>query len=166
MNHITLGVIDIERSFTFYRDVIGLTPLVKWDQGAYFLVGETNANLLGSGFWFCLNVDEKRIPNPCYTHYAFTVSKNDFDDMTNKIIASGCKIFKENTSPGDSLYFLDPDGHKLEIHVGTYEMRITAKKKSANLRIKACKMGTKKRKRKYVLTCKIHPKPSTYSVHN
>lgn len=128
MNHITLGVADIEKSFVFYRDVISLKPLVKWDKGAYFLVGESNENLVGSGFWFCLNVDEKRIPNPCYTHYAFTVSENNFDKMAAKILGSVCNTFKENTSPGKSLYFLDPDGHKLEIHVGTSEMRIATKK--------------------------------------
>lgn len=128
MNHITLGVIEIEKSFAFYCDIMGLKPLVKWDKGAYFFVGESDSNLLGSGFWFCLNVDEKRITNPCCTHYAFTVSENDFDQMAAKIIASGSTIYKENTSPGKSLYFLDPDGHKLEIHVGDPDIRIATKK--------------------------------------
>ena len=47
MNHITLAVIDIHRSFAFYRDIIGLRPLVKWDSGAYFLVGKKK---IASGF--------------------------------------------------------------------------------------------------------------------
>lgn len=128
MNHITLAVTDIEKSFLFYRDVIGLKPLVKWDKGAYFLVGESNIHIPGSGFWFCLNVDKNHIPNQGYTHFAFSLSENNFDYMVDKIISSGCNVFKENTSPGKSLYFLDPDGHKLEIHVGTPEARITAKK--------------------------------------
>ena len=67
----------------------------------------------------------------CYTHYAFSVSSEDFEMMADKIQNSGAHIFKENTSPGESLYFLDPDGHKLEIHVGNSEARIAAKK--ANL---------------------------------
>jgi catechol 2,3-dioxygenase-like lactoylglutathione lyase family enzyme len=50
MNHITLGVIDINKSFTFYCDVLELKPIVKWDKGAYFFVGEPNADLLGSRF--------------------------------------------------------------------------------------------------------------------
>lgn len=128
MNHITLGVTDIEKSFVFYRDVIGLIPLVKWDKGAYFLVGKKDPYLPGSDFWFCLNVDEKRIANPCYTHYAFTVTESDFETMVKKITNGGAIIFKDNTSPGNSLYFLDPDGHKLEIHVGTAESRISAKR--------------------------------------
>jgi catechol 2,3-dioxygenase-like lactoylglutathione lyase family enzyme len=119
MNHVTLAVKDIDKSFAFYRDVLGLQPLVKWDKGAYFLVDE---------FWFCLNVDDKRKPNPCYTHYAFTVTKDHFDKMSQKIIASGAEVFKDNTSPGESLYFLDSDGHKLEIHVGNWKDRMDAKR--------------------------------------
>lgn len=122
MNHITLAVKDIETSFNFYRDIVGLIPLVKWDEGAYFLAGV-------DGLWFCLNVDPTRIPNPCYTHYAFTVS--DFEGAVGRIMASGAVIFKDNTSPGESLYFLDPDGHKLEIHTGRWQTRVETKK--ANL---------------------------------
>jgi len=119
INHITLAVTDIHRSFEFYKDVLGFKPLVKWDKGAYFLVGE---------FWFCLNVDLIRKPNHCYTHYAFSVSSEDFELMAEKLASAGAHIFKENTSPGESLYFLDPDGHKLEIHVGSWQSRIAAKK--------------------------------------
>ena len=119
MNHITLAVKDIGKSFKFYSEIIGLKPLVKWDKGAYFLL---------DNFWFCLNVDPKREPNPCYTHYAFTVTPENFETMSQKIIDSGAKVFKDNTSSGNSLYFLDPDGHKLEIHVGNWQARIAAKK--------------------------------------
>jgi catechol 2,3-dioxygenase-like lactoylglutathione lyase family enzyme len=121
INHITLACIDVDRSFAFYRDVLGFRPLVKWDKGAYFLVGE---------LWFCLNVDASRTPNLCYTHYAFSVSAHDFQHMSEKIAQSGAYIFKENTSPGESLYFLDPDGHKLEIHVENWQSRIEAKKEN------------------------------------
>lgn len=84
MNHITLACTDIDRSFVFYRDVLKLKPLVKWNKGAYFLVGD---------FWFCLNVDLHRKPNPCYTHYAFSVSQDKFDEMCMSITASGAILF-------------------------------------------------------------------------
>lgn len=120
LNHITLAITDLEQSFSFYRDLLGFTPLVKWDRGAYFFVGEKR-------LWFCLNLDERRQPNRCYTHYAWTVLKKDFNLMKNKLVDAGVTIFQENSSPGESFYFLDPDGHKLEIHVGNATDRLDAK---------------------------------------
>lgn len=122
INHLTLAVTDIEKSFKFYRDILKFNPLVKWDRGAYFLVGKVN------GFWFCLNVDANRIPSPCYTHYAFSVDQENFAQISTRLINSDVRIFKGNTSPGDSLYFLDPDEHKIEIHVGNWHTRIKEKK--------------------------------------
>jgi len=121
LNHITLAVKDINASFNFYRNVLSLKPLCKWDKGAYFLSGDC---------WFCLNVDDQRAPNHCYTHYAFSVSAEHFDTVAKRIVHSGAPIFKDNTSPGESLYFLDPDGHKLEIHVGNWQTRIAVKKEN------------------------------------
>lgn len=124
LNHITLACIDIEKSFSFYNDLLGFKPLVKWAKGAYFLIGD---------LWFCLNLDEERKATACYTHYAFSVSEADFNEMSAKIKALGLEIFKENKSEGKSLYFLDPDGHKLEIHVGDYKSRIEAKKEDLGI---------------------------------
>lgn len=121
LNHITLAVTNIEKSFSFYRDLLGFKPLVKWARGAYFLIGE-------SEFWFCLNVDEERKPQRCYTHYAFTVARKNFEAMKKRLVDAGVISFQENSSPGDSFYFLDPDGHKLEIHTGNAHDRLEAKK--------------------------------------
>ena len=119
INHITLSSKDINRSFDFYRNILGFKPLCKWDKGAYFLVGE---------MWFCINYDENTAHTQDYTHIAFNVMQNDFENIKNKIIASNAVVFKNNVSEGDSLYFYDPDGHKLEIHVGNWQTRIATKK--------------------------------------
>lgn len=118
-NHYTLAVSDLDKSFKFYRDILGLKPLCKWPKGAYFLAGD---------FWFCLNLDHHRKPEPDahYTHFAFTVSKEDFLKMVELLTESGVRPFKENSSPGDSFYFLDPDGYRLEIHTGTWQSRLEA----------------------------------------
>ncbi len=132
MNHVTLAVTNLDRSFQFYREVVGLKPLCRWHQGAYFLVGSSESEP-EQGFWFCLNVDTKHTANPCYTHYAFSVSPENFDLMSKRIISSGAPIFKANTSPGSSLYFLDPDQHKLEIHACNWQARVEAKKQDPGL---------------------------------
>jgi catechol 2,3-dioxygenase-like lactoylglutathione lyase family enzyme len=42
INHITLAVSDLNRSFHFYANVVGLKPVAKWERGAYFLAGKGN----------------------------------------------------------------------------------------------------------------------------
>lgn len=124
INHLTLSVANLERSFVFYRDALNLKPLCRWQNGAYFLACDD---------WICLSLkpEYQANPNPDYTHYAFSVQKEDFTKICELIIASGVEQFQENSSEGDSLYFCDPDGHRLEIHVGNWQTRIAAKK--ANL---------------------------------
>ncbi|HCU6011389.1 TPA: VOC family protein [Legionella pneumophila] len=127
INHINISVKDIECSFKFYKDVLGFKPLCKSEGSAYFLSGHPDEP---GGLWFSLDLDRNRLrkPSPCNTHFAFSVDDQEFDSLSQRIIESRAKIFKDNTSIGKSLYFLDPDDHKLEIHVGNWQARISAKK--------------------------------------
>jgi len=122
LNHITIAVSDLENSFQFYKETLGLLPLMKHSKGAYFLAGD---------FWFCLDLDSttRKESLPEYTHFAFSVSSENFRKISNQIRQSGSKIWKENISEGDSIYFLDPDGHKLEVHVGNWKTRIESIRK-------------------------------------
>lgn len=116
LNHITLAVSNLERSLGFYIDILGFKGHVKWDSGAYLSVGE---------IWLCLSRDE-----PCskadYTHIAFDISPNDFKAFSSRVLSSGVEVWKQNKSEGQSLYILDPDGHKLEVHVGSLGSRLEA----------------------------------------
>lgn len=122
ISHINLSVQNLETSFSFYSQVLGLKPLARWTDGAYLLAG---------GLWFCLNQDSKTRtgPLPEYTHIAFKVPTEAFQKLSSAISNAGAIIWKDNSSPGDSLYFLDPDGHKLEIHVSDWQTRIQIAKK-------------------------------------
>lgn len=127
LNHITLAVKNIDLSFEFYQNILGFKPLCKWEGSAYFLVGHPDDP---NALWFCLDRDAKREHTLCSTHYAFSVSPDNFETIAKRIIASGAPLYKQNISPGESLYFLDPDGHKLEIHLGNWQSRIKAKKEN------------------------------------
>lgn len=114
LNHMTIAVSDLERSLKFYRDTLGFIAHVKWDSGAYLSAGE---------LWFCLSLDEP-CPKTDYTHVAFDIASKEFEAFTERVISLGVEIWKENKSEGQSLYILDPDGHKLEIHSGSLESRL------------------------------------------
>ena len=123
INHITLSVRNLETSFDFYTRVLGLRPVARWYKGAYLEAGSN---------WVCLTLDSE-VRSAClpeYTHTAFTVSNDDFPLLVDRLRQISAVCWQENHSPGDSHYFLDPDGHKLEIHTSTLADRIIAMKQN------------------------------------
>ncbi|UMM07800.1 VOC family protein [Gluconobacter frateurii] len=116
LNHITLAVADVQRSLTFYRDILGFRVRAIWAEGAYLEAGS---------LWLCLSRDDhvRQTPHADYTHIALSVSEDAFANMSETLMSNSV-IWKENRSEGHSVYFLDPDGHKLEIHVGSLESRL------------------------------------------
>jgi catechol 2,3-dioxygenase-like lactoylglutathione lyase family enzyme len=126
LNHITLAVADVPRSFDFYADVMGFRPRARWAEGAYFEVGgEPDSS--GNGLWFCISADaETCAPRGDYTHLAWSVSAEEFPRVCARLRAAGAPQWKENASEGDSLYFRDPDSHKLELHCGDLASRLRA----------------------------------------
>ena len=117
LNHITFAVSDLARSVAFYRDVLGAEIEAKWSSGAYAQLGHV---------WICLSLDERASEQPRsdYTHIAFSVEIDDLARLEAAFQRKGVAIWKENRSEGESIYFLDPDGHKLELHVGTLKTRL------------------------------------------
>jgi catechol 2,3-dioxygenase-like lactoylglutathione lyase family enzyme len=107
----------LARSIKFYQDVLGFRLAAVWNTGAYFTAAE---------LWVCLSLDDQKAerPGPDYTHCAFSISQSNFMLFAERLRSHGIKEWKDNESEGDSVYFLDPDGHKLEAHVGTLSTRL------------------------------------------
>ena len=123
LNHLTLSTANVDKSFNFYREILRCKPLAKWKQGAYLLAGD---------LWLCLSLDlnkSDRVSSE-YTHYAFSVEPEKFKYYCQNIERLKLRLWKDNTSEGDSLYILDPDNHKLELHVGNWQTRLGATKQT------------------------------------
>lgn len=116
LNHITIAVSDVAKSFDFYVNTLGFTPKAKWARGAYLSLGE---------LWLCLSADNV-LSGGDYTHYAFSIRSDEFDEFAARLRTTGVTEWKINKSEGKSVYFLDPDGHKLEIHDGDLNSRLLA----------------------------------------
>ncbi|MHC8291163.1 fosfomycin resistance glutathione transferase [Pseudomonas sp. XS1P51] len=119
LNHLTLAVTDLNRSVAFYQDVLLFKPEAIWDTGAYLSL---------PGLWLCLSLDPLRNCEPAanYTHYAFSISASNFPLFVERLRTANVHEWRDNRSEGASFYFLDPDGHKLEAHVGDLASRLAA----------------------------------------
>ncbi|HDJ1243862.1 TPA: FosB1/FosB3 family fosfomycin resistance bacillithiol transferase, partial [Staphylococcus aureus] len=109
------------KSIEFYRDILGADILVESETSAYFNLGD---------IWLALN-EEKNIPRSeikySYTHIAFTISDNDFEDWYIWLKENEVNILEgrdRDIRDKKSIYFTDLDGHKLELHTGSLEDRL------------------------------------------
>lgn len=117
INHVTLSVRDVEQSLAFYTEVLGLRAVARWPKGVYLLAGD---------LWVVLVLDEhaRVMALPEYTHIAFTVPALEFEALSHRIRSSAAEVWQENRTEGASLYFVDPNGHKLEIHASDLKTRL------------------------------------------
>ncbi len=126
VNHITLSVDDLDVSFHYYVDVLGLKPIQKNPRSAYLAAGD---------LWLVLEKSSDRgaMPAGDLSHIALSVDQASFAVIKQRLVTLGAKLWMDNLSEGESYYFLDPNGHKLEIAVSTLENRIAYGKKHWNL---------------------------------
>ena len=119
IGHVTLSVRDLLKSLDFYTGVLECRLIARWNAGAYLLAGE---------LWITLIEDDAMQDEVSaeYTHVALAVSTEDFEALRERIEGSGAEIWQEDGTPGSSLYFTDPNGHKLELSTSNLEDRLRA----------------------------------------
>jgi catechol 2,3-dioxygenase-like lactoylglutathione lyase family enzyme len=113
LNHITLAVADLPRAVAFYTDLLGAVQHTDSPHSVYLELGT---------LWLCLEQASPVTPRTDDTHIAFSCASDAFAALSDRISAHA-PLWKENRSEGASLYFLDPDGHRLELHVGNLATR-------------------------------------------
>jgi len=112
VNHVTIVVADLERSLGFWRDALGLRLRAQSPKMAY---------LEGGTLWLCLEHGTPSLREDD-SHIALSCAPEAYQSLCARL--ADAPVWKENRSEGPSLYILDPDGHKLEIHLGTLESRL------------------------------------------
>jgi catechol 2,3-dioxygenase-like lactoylglutathione lyase family enzyme len=121
IDHVALGVRDIERSAQFYIDVLGLEPLYAgmWN-GVPTFIGKGNTGIA----LFPADADAKP-PSSSHRelrmlHLAFRADRENFLAAQRELEKRGIAFEFEDHEISHSIYFRDPDGHLLEIT--TYEV--------------------------------------------
>ncbi|PCJ27256.1 MAG: hypothetical protein COA96_03475 [SAR86 cluster bacterium] len=105
MNHVSLSVIDVERSADFYNSVLDMEIISRPANGGI------NMSLGDESFLGLYN-----LPNPGGMHH-MCIGVNDYDPdaLAAKLLEHGIQANvnrdpANRTSGGDQLYFTDPDG--------------------------------------------------------
>ena len=121
IDHVALGVRDIERSVKWYTEVLGLELLHEgmWD-GVPTFIGRGNTGIA----LFPASSDAKSTPSSHrelrMLHLAFRADRENFLAAQRELEERGIKFSFEDHEISHSIYFRDPDGHHLEIT--TYEV--------------------------------------------
>lgn len=118
LSHLTLSVNDLERSVAFYSELLGFSIRMRGPSSAYLEAGT---------LWLALVVDPdaKRGPSPEYSHVAFSLAPSELLPFAERLTGAGVPCWQGSDSE-ESFYFLDPDGHKLELHSADLRGRLAA----------------------------------------
>jgi catechol-2,3-dioxygenase len=124
LGHLVLYVRDVERSATFYRDVLGWEQIIPAvgetpSGAAAFSSGRTHHELL------LIEVGHDATPVPAgrrvgMYHFGLNIGETDDDlrAMVNTLHAAGATIVgASDHTVTHSLYILDPDGNEIELYV-------------------------------------------------
>lgn len=117
-----LYVDDMERAVSFYRDLLGLQLLDRWDRGSVLAAGERQVLLLFRRGATAAGVDTPagRIPphdGQGPIHLAFAIDLAELPAWEERLAAGGIEVESRIhwQRGGHSLYFRDPDGHSVEL---------------------------------------------------
>lgn len=117
-----LYVDDMARSVTFFRDVLGLAPMIESDRLTAFDAGHGGVLLV-----FARGQSGDDVTTPGGTipghdgsgplHMAFAIAAEAYEPWLAHLADHGVPVTHEVSwrAGGRSLYFNDPDGHVLEL---------------------------------------------------
>jgi len=126
---ITLGVADLDRSYRFYAEGLGLPTTRKASEGIVFFQTrgatlalypyDSLADDVGPGW----NEPRSRFPGITLAHNVR--ERHEVDEVLAAAVAAGATIVKtadDTDWGGYSGYFTDPDGYLWEIAWGAFEL--------------------------------------------
>ena len=121
LDHVAIGVADVERSCAFYARVLGFERLIpEWDIPVVMGTGGMGLAIFDKEIHPSSTPDDTEPPAVRIMHFAFRVDRAGFDAAHRELAAEDFKLTFSDHGVSHSLYFRDPDGHLVELT--TYEL--------------------------------------------
>jgi catechol 2,3-dioxygenase-like lactoylglutathione lyase family enzyme len=115
LDHVALSVSDLKRSSDFYAEVLGLERAYEeWHEPVFMVAAGTGLALFSieshesSG-------DQEAKPPARFLHVAFRVDREGFEEAQAELGERGIETRFADHGSAHSIYFDDPDGHKVEL---------------------------------------------------
>jgi catechol 2,3-dioxygenase-like lactoylglutathione lyase family enzyme len=121
LDHVAIGVADVERSCAFYARVLGFERLIpEWDIPVVMGTGGMGLAIFDKEIHPSPTPDGTEPPAVRIMHFAFRVDRAGFDAAHRELADEDFKLTFTDHGVSHSLYFRDPDGHLVELT--TYEV--------------------------------------------
>jgi catechol 2,3-dioxygenase len=121
LDHVAIAAADVERSRSFYADVLGFERLhPEWDVPLVMGVGETGVAIFDESVHPSTADPAAEPPAVRILHFAFEVDRAGFDAARRELEEEGIEATFSDHGISHSLYIRDPDGHQVELT--TYEV--------------------------------------------
>jgi catechol 2,3-dioxygenase-like lactoylglutathione lyase family enzyme len=121
LDHVAIGVHDVERSQRWYADVLGFERAhQEWDVPVVMAAEGSGVAIFDKDLHPASASDDAEPPAIRVLHIAFRVSRQGFEEARASLKERGIDTSFSDHRIAYSLYFEDPDGHRLELT--TYEV--------------------------------------------
>lgn len=118
LDHVAIGVEDVERSARFYAEVLGLERAHEaWDVPVVMAANGTGVAIFDKDLHPGVGGGQ---PDVRILHIAFRLDRGGFERARAELSERGLEPRFSDHGISHSIYFDDPDGHQLELT--TYEV--------------------------------------------
>jgi catechol 2,3-dioxygenase len=118
IGHVHLKVADLERSLTFYRDLLGFEEMQRYGESAVFISAGGYHHHIGLNTWYSKNA----APAPVHTAGLFHTAilypeRKDLAIILKRLIEAKYPLTgASDHGVSEALYLDDPDGNGVELY--------------------------------------------------
>jgi glyoxylase I family protein len=116
LDHVAIGVDDVERSCAFYARVLGFERMIpEWDIPVVMGTGGMGLAIFDKEIHPSPTPDGTPLPAIRIMHIAFRVDRAGLDAARRELAEEEFTLTFTDHGISHSLYFRDPDGHLIEL---------------------------------------------------